>query len=318
MNTIRKIVVASPHGFCAGVERAVEMATALLDRYPKPVYCLRQIVHNKQVIDALARKGMVFVQSIEEVPAGATLLFSAHGISPAIREAALRRNLNAIDATCPFVTKVHNEVRRYAALGYAILLIGDRGHDEIIGVASEAPDHVTVVEDEQEARTVTVPDAAKVAVMTQTTLNVDDVAHLLTILRQRFPAMKTPAEMDICYATRNRQQAVRQVAKRVDAFIILGAENSSNSNRLAEVARSTGCAAYLISSINRLADLDLDAIQTLGLTAGASTPEHFVHEAIAHLKGRGFGQVEEFAETKEDIHFALPKGLRPAPGGPGP
>jgi 4-hydroxy-3-methylbut-2-enyl diphosphate reductase len=312
MNNTRKIIVASPHGFCAGVERAVEMAAALLDRYPKPVYCLRQIVHNRQVIDALARKGMVFVQEIEDVPTGATLLFSAHGISPAIREAALRRNLNAIDATCPFVTKVHNEVRRYADLGYSILLLGDRGHDEIIGVASEAPDHVTVIEDEQEARTVTVPNATKVAVMTQTTLNVDDVAHLLVILRGRFPVLKTPAQMDICYATRNRQQAVRQLARRVQSFVILGAENSSNSNRLAEVARSAGCEACLVSSIARLADLELDAVNTLGLTAGASTPEHFVHEAIAYLKTRGFGQVEEFSETKEDIHFALPKELRQA------
>jgi len=297
------IILASPHGFCAGVERAVQMAEALLAQGSEPVYCLRQIVHNKQVIDALARKGMVFVQDIGDVPHGATVLFSAHGISPATREAARRLDLNAIDATCPFVTKVHNEVRRYAGQGYSVLLVGDRHHDEIVGVASEAPDRVTVIETESDAETVTVPDANKVAVMTQTTLCLDEVSHILELLRRRFPALETPSEMDVCYATRNRQQAVRQVAGRVDAFVILGAENSSNTNRLGKVALSQGCPAHLGSSREKLAIINLDNVNTLGLTAGASTPEYFVSEAVAQLQTRGFVQVEEFVSVKENIHF---------------
>lgn len=309
IDPVRRLILASPHGFCAGVERAVEMAEFLLHRYPKPIYCLKQIVHNTQVTEALARKGMVFVQNIHDIPSGATVLFSAHGISPATRDAARRLSLNAIDATCPFVTKVHNEVRRYASLGYSVLLIGDRGHDEIIGVASEAPESVTVIEDEGEAGTVAVPDPGRVAVMTQTTLNVEDVAHVLAVLRRRFPALKTPPEMDICYATRNRQQAVRQLARQVESFIVLGAENSSNSSRLVEVARAAGCAAHLVSTTARLADIDVDAVNTLGLTAGASTPESFVDEAIAYLKTRGFNQVEEFSHVQENIHFALPRNL---------
>jgi 4-hydroxy-3-methylbut-2-enyl diphosphate reductase len=299
----RTIILASPHGFCAGVERAVQMAESLLAEGSEPVYCLRQIVHNKQVIDALAKKGMVFVQEIDAVPRGATVLFSAHGISPATREAARRLDLNAIDATCPFVTKVHNEVRRYAGQGYSILLLGDRHHDEIVGVASEAPGHVTIIETQADAETALVPDMNKVAVITQTTMSLDEVAHLLDILRRRFPTLKMPSEMDICYATRNRQQAVRQVAGRVDAFVILGAENSSNTGRLAKVALSQGCPAHLISSLEKLADINLDPVTKLGLTAGASTPESFVREAVAQLQARGFDQVEEFVSVKEDIHF---------------
>jgi 4-hydroxy-3-methylbut-2-enyl diphosphate reductase len=308
--TTRTIILASPHGFCAGVERAVEMAEALLEQLPKPVYCLRQIVHNRQVIDALAEKGMVFVQEIGDVPRGATVLFSAHGISPATREAAKRLDLNAIDATCPFVTKVHNEVRRYAGQGYSVLLVGDRHHDEIVGVASEAPDHVIIIETQADAETVTVPDPDKVAVMTQTTLNQDEVAPLMESLRRRFPTLKTPAETDICYATKNRQQAVRQVAGRVNAFIILGAENSSNTNRLASVARMGGCPAHLVSTLDKLAVIPLDNVVTLGLTAGASTPEPFVREAVAQLLTRGFDHVEEFTSVQENIHFPLPREWR--------
>jgi 4-hydroxy-3-methylbut-2-enyl diphosphate reductase len=303
----RTIILASPHGFCAGVERAVAMAESLLERHPHPVYCLRQIVHNRQVIDALTAQGMVFVQDINEVPRGATVLFSAHGISPGTRDAARQRELHTIDATCPFVTKVHNEVRRYGGQGYSVLLVGDRHHDEIVGVASEAPDQVTIIENAAEAEAVTVPDPDKVAVMTQTTLSLDELSNILTILRLRFPALKMPSEMDICYATRNRQQAVRQLAARVDAFVILGAENSSNSNRLVAVAQSEGCPAYLASSIEKLAGTALDNVNRLGLTAGASTPESFVREAVAHLLTRGFGRVEEFTAVKEDMHFTLPR-----------
>jgi 4-hydroxy-3-methylbut-2-enyl diphosphate reductase len=302
----RTIILASPHGFCAGVERAVAMAEALLVKYPKPVYCLRQIVHNRQVIDALTAKGMVFVQDISEIPHGGTVLFSAHGLSPGTRDAARQRGLHAIDATCPFVTKVHHEVRRYGSQGFSVLLVGDRHHDEIVGVASESPEHVTIIETEAEAETVTVPDPDEVAVMTQTTLSLDELAHILTILRRRFPALKTPSEMDICYATRNRQQAVKQLAGNVEAFIILGSESSSNSNRLAKVAQSEGCPGHLVSSLERLATVPLDEVTRLGLTAGASTPEHFVKAAIVQLQTRGFDRVEEFTAVKEDTHFTLP------------
>jgi len=304
------LVLITPHGFCAGVERAVELAEAMLRTTPHPVYCLKQIVHNRQIIDDLTAKGMVFVQDIHDVPPGKTVLFSAHGIPPSTREAARSMNLNVVDATCPFVTKVHNEVRQFAAQGYTVLLIGHHNHDEIIGVAGEAPDHVIVIATESEASAVTVPDPAKVVVLTQTTLSLDEVAHLMTILRVRFPTLKTPSDSDICYATRNRQEAVRLFARKTDAIIVLGAENSSNSNRLVEVARAEGCSAHLASTIEKLKTIPLETVQMLGITAGASTPEYFVNEAITHLKTRGFQSVENQVLVKENIHFTLPKELR--------
>lgn len=308
---MKKLILVSPHGFCAGVERAVHIAETLLCSGPLPVYCLKEIVHNRQVIDGLAAKGMVFVQDIREVPPGATVLFSAHGIPPATRDIARERNLKAIDATCPFVTKVHHEVRRYSGQGCFVLLIGHHQHDEIIGVAGEAPAHVTVIATADQARAVTVPDPERVAVLTQTTLSQDEVEPVLAVLRDRFPRLKTPPESDICYATRNRQQAVRLLAAEVGAFIVLGAENSSNSNRLVEVARAAGCpAAFLASTLGKVAALPLDAVSTLGITAGASTPESFVGAAIDSLKARGFNTVEERVLVKENIHFALPPELR--------
>lgn len=304
------LILISPHGFCAGVERAVEIAEAMLRKFPKPVYCLRQIVHNRQIIEDLQSKGMVFVQDIRDVPCGATVLFSAHGISPAIREVARELELKTVDATCPFVTKVHHEVKRYAAKGYSILLIGHHQHDEIIGVAGEAPDRVTVIATEEDARAVAVPDPGKVAVLTQTTLSMDEVAHLMKVLRERFPQLKTPAESDICYATRNRQQAVRLFARNADAVIVLGAENSSNSNRLVEVARAEGCSAYLASTLEKLDAIPLHEVERLGITAGASTPEYFVKAAIAHLEKKGFTSIEEKSLIKEEIHFSIPKELQ--------
>lgn len=310
----KTIVLVSPHGFCAGVERAVETANALLRQHRGPVYCLHEIVHNEQIIRDLSDRGMVFVSALSEIPAGATALFSAHGVPPAIRAEALARGLTPVDATCPFVTKVHSEVKRYAADGYSILLIGHRAHDEIIGVAGEAPDRVTVIENEAEARTVTVPDAERVAVMSQTTLSPDDNGRVLAILRARFPALRSPADGDICYATRNRQQAVRGFARRADFFIVIGARNSSNSNRLVEVARSEGCAAVLVSSPAEVAALDLAPVTTLGLTAGASTPEYVVAQTVERLKQRGFERVETLTVAEEDLHFALPPEARPPKG----
>ena len=219
----RTILLVSPHGFCAGVTRAVAVAETLLRNYAKPVYCLREIVHNTQIISDLAGRGLIFVDAVADIPEGATALFSAHGVSPAVRADATARRLTMIDATCPFVTKVHIEVKRYAAQGYTIFLIGHRAHDEVIGVAGEAPDRVIVVETEAEARAATVPDPAKVAVMSQTTLSIDETARVLAVLRERYPGLRTPDESDICYATRNRQQAVRLLARRADHVLVLGA-----------------------------------------------------------------------------------------------
>jgi 4-hydroxy-3-methylbut-2-en-1-yl diphosphate reductase len=305
------LILISPHGFCAGVERAVEIAEAMLRRYPRPVYCLKQIVHNRQIIDDLTARGMVFVQDIHEIPHGATVLFSAHGVAPAIRKTALELGLNTVDATCPFVTKVHQEVKRFAAQGYSILLIGHHQHDEIIGVAGEAPDHVTVIATAADARAVKISDPGKVAVLTQTTLSMDEVAQVMEILKDRFPNLKTPPESDICYATRNRQQAVRLFARQADRIIVLGAENSSNSNRLVEVAQAEGCPATLVSALEQLDTLSLDTIHRLGITAGASTPEAFVDAVIAHLTKRGFASLEKLTLIEEDIHFPLPRELHP-------
>lgn len=306
----KMIVLIAPHGFCAGVERAVELAEGMLRTYPHPVYCLKQIVHNRQIIDDLTAKGMVFVCDIGDVPKGGTVLFSAHGIPPATREMAAAMNLRVVDATCPFVSKVHQEVKQYAAKGFTILLIGHHSHDEIIGVAGESPDQVIVIATEEDARAVPVPDSEKLVVLTQTTLSLDEVAHVMAILRARFPALKTPPDSDICYATKNRQQAIRLFAKQADAIIVLGAENSSNSNRLVEVARAEGCSAQLVSKLEELDAIPLDKIYVLGISAGASTPEYFVQDAVARLKGRGFNQVSEQVLVKENIHFPLPKEFR--------
>lgn len=304
----RTLILVSPHGFCAGVERAVQVAQTLLDHAHAPVYCLKEIVHNRQVIDALRAKGMRFVHTLDDIPPGSHVLFSAHGVPPETRDRARERRLTVTDATCPFVTKVHHEARRYASQDCTVILIGHRKHDEVIGVAGEAPDRVKIVETLDEAREVTVANPDRVAVLTQTTLSPDEVLPVLAALRQRFPSLQTPATDDICYATRNRQQAVREVAPRVDAFVVLGSENSSNSNRLVEVARNAGCpAAYLAGTLEKLATLPLDSVTTLGITAGASTPEYMVDAAIAQLRQRGFETLDKRTIVHEKTHFSLPK-----------
>lgn len=307
MTTPRTLILISPRGFCAGVDRAVRMAEALLATAAEPVYCLKEIVHNRHVIDALREKGMRFVQDLHSIPPGSAVLFSAHGVPPETRTLAQSRRLKVTDATCPFVTKVHTEARRFAAQGCMILLIGHRRHDEVVGVAGEAPDHVTIIETAAEARAVTAPNPDKVAVLTQTTLSPDEVSSIMNVLRERFPALRTPASDDICYATRNRQQAVRKVAPCVQAIVVLGSANSSNSNRLVEVARAAGCpAAYLAGSVAELANLPLDNVNTLGLTAGASTPDTVIHAAVDYLRTRGFGTVEDYVAVREDLHFITP------------
>jgi len=308
----KTLIVAKPHGFCAGVERALAIADAVLKSGAAPIYCLREIVHNRQVIDDLAARGVIFVTDISEIPDGSTVIFSAHGVSPQVRNKARRKNLDAIDATCPFVAKVHGEVRRFAEQGYSIILVGHRSHDEIIGVAGEAPEHVIVVENAEEAGRVQVPDPARVAVMTQTTLSLQETAAAMEVLKRRFPDLKTPRDGDICYATRNRQEAVMIVARQTELVIVLGAENSSNSNRLVEVARAEGCRACLASSTKKLHDLCLDGLRKIGLTAGASTPESCVLEAVACLGSRGFSKVEYLEAIKEEMHFPLPARFRRA------
>ena len=306
----RTVILASPRGFCAGVRHAVEIAETILRLRPHPVYGLKEIVHNRQVVDDLCGKGVRFVQDIAEVPAGQTVLFSAHGVPPGIREAAAARGLEVIDATCPFVMKVHLEVRRFAKEGCAIALIGHRRHDEVIGVAGEAPDRVTVIETGQEAESFSPADPEKVAVITQTTLSQAETDRVLTVLRRRFPGLRMPAKKDICYATANRQEAVKALAKRVNLILVLGAENSSNSKRLAEVATAQGAAAHLVSRAESIAGLPLDGREAVGVTAGASTPESFIREILSLLRDHGFDRVEEMEVVREDIHFALPASLR--------
>jgi len=306
----KTVYLASPAGFCAGVRYAVEIAEAALRRQAPPLYALNELVHNPVVVAAFEAKGVRFVRSLEEVPEGESVLFSAHGVSPAVRAVAAARRLRVVDATCPFVNKVHAEVQRYAREGCAIALIGHRGHEEVIGVAGEAPDHVTVLETPEEAEAYAPPDPGRVAVVTQTTLSVDEAERVHAVLRRRFPALRNPTKTDICYATTNRQQAVRALAAKVGTILVLGARNSSNTRRLAEVAEAAGARAHLVSSPQDLAALPLAGLDAVGLTAGASTPQSSVDEALAHLRELGFERVESVETVRETTRFVLPPALR--------
>jgi 4-hydroxy-3-methylbut-2-enyl diphosphate reductase len=306
----KRIVVAVPHGFCAGVRHAVDIAETALRVFGPPIYCLNELVHNRQVVDGLAARGMRFVTDIRDVPRGARVLLSAHGVAPEVKRLAAERGLDVLDATCPFVNKVHAEVRRYAREGRTILLIGHAAHDEIVGVRGEAPERVVVIESAGQARSAAVPDPARVAAVTQTTLSVDETARTLLILRERFPALRTPRESDVCFATQNRQKAALRLAEVADLILVLGSESSSNTRRLLEVARSGGRPAFLVSSMASLDAVRLDGVETVGLTAGASTPEPFVREVLERLRAAGFGGVEELKVADETIHFPLPARLR--------
>ncbi len=306
----RTVILASPRGFCAGVRHAVEIAEAVLRARPHPVYGLREIVHNQQVVDDLKRKGIVFVREVADVPEGATLLFSAHGVPPATRDAAAARHLEVIDATCPFVMKVHLEVKRFLKEDCTIVLIGHRRHDEVIGVAGEAPDRVVVVENEEEAAAFQPADPKKIAAVTQTTLSQDETDRVLAVLKRRFPHLRTPSKKDICYATTNRQEAVQQLANRVKLILVLGSATSSNTRRLAEVAVAHGAVAHLLSHPDAVDLIPLDDHSTIGLTAGASTPEPFIDAILDRLREKGFDHVEEMETMHEDIHFILPSALR--------
>jgi 4-hydroxy-3-methylbut-2-enyl diphosphate reductase len=303
---VKKVILAQPRGFCAGVEMAVETIERVLEKHGAPLYVFHEIVHNKHVVSAFRKRGVHFVHSLEDVPAGAKLVFSAHGVSPAVWRAAKERSLALlIDATCPLVEKVHREVRKFAAQGYWILLVGHENHDEIVGTSGEAPERVRVVGSVEDARRVEVPDSENVVVLTQTTLSVDDTREIINALRERFPRMATPSKDDICYATQNRQDAVKELVKRVDAILVIGSVNSENSNQLCKVARARGVPAYLINDYHEIDSTWLEGVERVGITSGASAPDRLVREAAAYFAAQG-AEVSTVGLVEENIHFALP------------
>jgi 4-hydroxy-3-methylbut-2-en-1-yl diphosphate reductase len=303
---VETVILAKPRGFCAGVEMAVATVERALERHGPPLYVFHEIVHNQQVVRDFASRGVHFVQSIAEVPRGAKLIFSAHGISPEVWQQAKENQLDVvIDATCPLVDKVHREVRKFAAQGYGIILVGHQNHDEIVGTSGEAPQHVRIVANVEQAKTITVPNCDKVAVLTQTTLSVDDTRDVINVLKQRFPKIITPAKEDICYATQNRQDAVKQLSRAVDLVLVIGSRNSENSNQLCGVARSQGVPAYLVDEIGLLNPEWLDGVTRVGITSGASVPERLVEDAADFFKRQG-AEVSQLGFIEENIHFALP------------
>ena len=305
-----KIILANPRGFCAGVNMAIESLERALDFFGAPLYVYHEIVHNKYVVERFLRRGTIFVESIEEVPEGAPLLYSAHGVSPQIRDLARRRKLRAIDATCPLVTKVHLEAIKYARDGYTIVLIGHEGHDEVIGTMGEAPERMVLVETAEDVERLEIEDTSRVAYLTQTTLSVDDANIVIAALRAKFPRISNPPKDDICYATQNRQEAVRELAQRADLVLVLGSQNSSNSRRLAEIANSLGPHAHLIDGVSEIRREWFDGVETVLMTAGASAPEDVVQECVEYLQ-RDFGAtIEESFIRAEHVHFPLPKSLR--------
>jgi 4-hydroxy-3-methylbut-2-en-1-yl diphosphate reductase len=310
--TPRQVLLAKPRGYCAGVDRAVQAVEMALDKFGPPVYVRRQIVHNTHVVSTLEKRGAVFVTEVGEVPPGAVVVFSAHGIAPEVRRAAEDRGLHTIDATCPLVTKVHSEARRFAAKDYDILLVGHAGHEEVTGTSGEAPDRVRLVDGPEGAKTVQPRDPSRVVWLSQTTLSVDETAETVSALRERFPNLMDPPSDDICYATQNRQAAVKVIAARSDLVIVVGSPNSSNSVRLVEVARDHGVPAYLVDDAGEVDERWLDGVATVGVTSGASVPEELVTAVLGKLAGCGFGAVEEVEAVPENMTFALPRELRPS------
>jgi len=304
------VLLAAPRGYCAGVDRAVDIVERALRLHGPPVYVRKQIVHNIHVVRDLERKGAVFVEEETEVPEGATVVLSAHGVAPEVYENSEKRRLRVIDATCPLVTKVHLEARRFAADGSTILLIGHQGHEEVIGTSGEAPDHIRLVGDVDEARTVEVSDPSRVSYLSQTTLSVDETNQIIDVLRERFPAIQGPPRDDICYATQNRQDAVKEVADRADVLLVIGSDNSSNSNRLVEVSRAIGTPAYLIDDETEIEEGWVDGARTVGVTSGASAPEWLVDRVLAWLRERGATEIEEVRVIEEHMAFGLPRGVR--------
>ena len=305
----KQIILASPRGFCAGVVRAIDIVNLALEAYGSPLYVLNEIVHNRHVVQELRDKGVIFVKSVSEVPDGALMIFSAHGISPEVRRIAKERGVRAIDATCPLVTKVHLEAIRYRKEGYTIVLIGHEGHEEVIGTMGEAPESMVLVGTVEEVDALTIPKDARIAFLTQTTLSLDDTRSIVTRLREKYPQIKGPAVDDICYATQNRQTAVLQMAKVVDLVLVLGSSNSSNSNRLVEVAEKSGRTARLIDDTPAIRVEWLETANTIGITAGASTPEFLVDRVISYLQEKGYSEIRTLETIREEVHFALPTEL---------
>lgn len=305
-----RVLLASPRGFCAGVNMAIETLEEALRRFPPPIYVYHEIVHNRWVVSHFTDRGVIFVDDLNAVPAGATLLYSAHGVSPEIRRRAEELRLRTVDATCPLVTKVHREVRRFSDQGFTVLLVGHAGHDEIVGTMGEAPHAIRLIENEEQAEAVTVPDPQRVAYSTQTTLSVDDAERIVSRLRRRFPALQGPTRDDICYATQNRQEAVRALAAETDLVLVVGSQNSSNSRRLAEIACAAGIPAYLVDGPEHLHEEWFHADQTVGITAGASAPESLVQGCVNYLRERFQAVVEERVLRQENVRFALPIELR--------
>jgi 4-hydroxy-3-methylbut-2-enyl diphosphate reductase len=302
----KTLLLLKPRGFCAGVVRAIDIVRIALEAFGPPIYVRKEIVHNRYVVEELQGKGAVFVDSVEEVPEGERVIYSAHGVSPEVREASERRRLRVIDATCPLVTKVHVEAVRFAKDAFSIILIGHRDHDEVIGTMGEAPAVTQVISSPEEVEQLTVPDPDRVAFTTQTTLSLEETKDVIAALRKKFPNIHGPAAQDICYATENRQVAVKQVAGSADLLLVVGSENSSNSNRLVEVARKQGTPAYLIENYRSIRPDWLEGIRTVALTAGASAPECLVQEAVSFLTQSGFTNLEEVEVMPENVRFGLP------------
>jgi 4-hydroxy-3-methylbut-2-en-1-yl diphosphate reductase len=314
---LQEIVLGGPRGFCAGVDRAIDIVELALEVCPHPVYVRKEIVHNRHVVEALRAKGAHFVDELTEVPDDATVIFSAHGISPAVRDEAQRRGLRVIDATCPLVTKVHLEAIRYAREGYSIILVGHADHDEVVGTMGEAPDRMFLIAHPEDVDRLAVPDPDKVAYLTQTTLSVDDTRDCIEALRRRFPKIVGPSRDDICYATQNRQAAVKTVAGEVDVLLVIGAANSSNANRLVEVSRVMGTPSYLIADKNDIRAEWLAGAGRVGVTAGASTPEFLVSDVVEELRCRHGARVREVRVVEEDVRFGLPRELEDIARGAG-
>jgi len=307
----KRVLLAKPRGYCAGVDRAVEVVERALDLYGAPVYVRKQIVHNRHVVETLEKRGAIFVEENSEVPEGATVVFSAHGVAPEVHEQARQRNLKAIDATCPLVTKVHQEARRFADEGYDIVLIGHEGHEEVIGTMGEAPASIQLVDGPDEADKVQVKDPSRVVWLSQTTLSVDETMQTVDRLKTRLPLLQSPPSDDICYATQNRQLAVKEIASKCDVVIVVGSVNSSNSQRLREVAVDAGArAAYLVDFAHEISEEWVAGATTVGLTSGASVPDELVQQVLGWLADRGFATVEEVESAQERLVFALPPELR--------
>ena len=308
---VKKVLLASPRGYCAGVERAVETVEKALELYGPPVYVRKQIVHNLHVVRDLEARGAVFVDEETEVPEGETVVFSAHGVAPSVHVNAEARRLNTIDATCPLVTKVHVQARRYAAAGYTVVLIGHEGHEEVVGTMGEAPDAMVLVESVADVNALEFPADQRLAYVTQTTLSVDETSEVIAALRRRFPSIYAPKKEDICYATSNRQWAVKEMLGEIDLLLVIGSRNSSNSNRLVETARAAGVAAHLIDDETEIDEAWIDdSISIVGITSGASAPEKLVQSVCAWFRERGVTEIEEHRFLEENIEFRLPVELR--------